>query len=1111
MRKQILLSLILALLLGCAGMLQGQSATGQITGTVKDASGAIVPNAKVTLTNQQTGLSKEARTNETGTYTFPLLPVSVYSVTAEQQGFRAAKRSDISLNVDQVARIDLDLTVGATTETVNVEATAVIVDSENAAIGQVVAEKQVTDLPLNGRNFLQLLFIGNGAVTTNGEQGSMRQGAGDAISINGSRPTSNNYMMDGTTNTDTSLNTPAVILSVDAIQEFKEQTSNYSAEYGFSANQINLISKSGTNDLHGSLFWFDRNNAFDARSYFQAAIPALRQNQYGFVVGGPVYIPKVYHGRNKTFWLVNWEATKIRQGTDFFANVPTADMLAGNFSEAIIDPTTGQPFPGNSIPTSRLARLSKVALDNHFWPAPNRTGPEGNYRGAIPLPLDTHQQTYRLDQSLGKYGTVFARGTLTTYTNTSSGGITTLSDVFFGEDSTNWQVTHTVNVGPHLVNQFRLGYLEATANQYGVAAPQSAVDAMGLTGVYQNMPDIQRTWPLLQLTGYASGGGAVNAYQASNQPMWDYSDSLNIIRGNHTFTVGANYRRWKLNRDLANNFLGVFGYTGFATGNSVADMELGYWQTWQNFQPTPLSGTTIGNPRQFNFQYFAPYFQDDWKVRPNLTLNLGLRWDFRTVPYETNNHMGWWDVTNTLGGMCIADQTLVTNGIAPPGNGFYRYCGKNRPIDNPLTPFAPRVGFAYRPFGGDKTVVRGGYGLFWDSAEGREIDGSADIYPYVSRGAGSQSANQATPLTTTDTLFPNFTNPGPVTPAANSFLAVNISEAPRNPYVQQWSLSVQRQIGWNTKLEVNYIGNKGTHLLMRRNFAQALVPTPPVPEDVNLIPTVASRKPYPNFGIFINSDWSGNSTYQSGNVKLEHRAGNLLFTVAYTWAKSIDNKSAAAGIGGADTGWQGFIDNHNVRLEHGLSDFDVNQRLVSSFVYNLPFGRGQKYASSINKAADLLIGGWQVNGIATFQKGFPYSIYAQDLGGLLEDFNNRANLVGNPTTGFTQSISEWFNTSAFAQPRAGVIGTAGRNILRNPGINNWDASLFKNFHFHEKLSMQMRLESFNAFNHTQWEGPNHSCAASTSTNPCSELSPQFGQITSARPGRINQVGIKILF
>jgi hypothetical protein len=945
MRKGVLLSIMFALVLGSAGALRAQSATGQITGTVRDPTGAVIAGVSVTLTSQLTGVSRRTTTNETGVYSFPLLPVSVYSVTVDQKGFRAAKRSDISLNVDQVVRVDLELQVGAVTETVEVKESAVAIDSETAAVGQVIAQRQVTELPLNGRNFLQLLFLGNGAVQTNGEQGSMRQGQGDAISINGARPTSNNYLLDGTTNTDTSLNTPAVVLSVDAIQEFKEQTANYSAEYGFSANQINIISKSGTNDLHGALFWFDRNNNFDARSYFDAGIPALHQNQYGFVADGPVYIPKIYNGRNKTFWMVNFDATKIRQGTDSFGVVPTPDELSGKFTAPIMDPLSGLPFPDNTVPSNRFARLSNVALQNQFFPAPNIDLPQGNYRSTLPLPLDTNQETYRIDQYLGKFGTVFARGTLTHYTNTSSGNITAIGDTFFLEDSTNWQVTHTINIGPHMVNQFRLGYLEATANQYGVAAPQSAVDAMALTGVFQNMPDVQRTWPSIGMPGYSGVGGAVNAYTASNQPMWDMSDSLNIIHGRHTFTVGANYRRWKLNRDLADNFLGNFNYSGFVTGNPVADMLLGYYNDAALFQPAAFSiAGKVGNPRQFNFQYFAPYFQDDFKVSPRLTLNLGLRWDFRTVPYETNNRMGWNDVTNKLGGMCIADKTLVDKGIAPEGNGFYRYCGKNRPIDNPLTPFAPRVGFAYRPFGGDKTVIRGGYGIFWDSAEGREIDGSADIYPYVSRGDYKQTAGQVAPLQTTDALFPSFSNPGPVTPAADSFLAVNISESPRNPYVQQWSLSVQRELTPNTKVEVNYIGTKGTHLLMRRNFAQALVPADP-----NNVTPVLSRKPYPNFNVFINSDWSGNSSYQSANVKLEHRAGRLLLTTAYTWAKSIDDKSAAAGIGGADTGWQGFIDNHNVRLDHGLSDFDVDHRLVSSFVYELPFGRGGKYLAGVYK------------------------------------------------------------------------------------------------------------------------------------------------------------------
>jgi hypothetical protein len=314
-------------------------------------------------------------------------------VKAEQQGFRAARRPDIQLNIDQVVRIDLELRAGEVSETVDVQGSTVTLDTESASIGQVVTQRQVNDLPLNGRNFLQLLFIGAGAVETNGEQSAMRQGAGNAISINGSRPTSNNYMLDGTSNTDTALGTPAVILSVDAIQEFKEQTTTYSAEYGFSANQVNIVSKSGTNDLHGTLFWFGRNDALDANNYFNnlAGNPKspLRQNQFGFVAGGPLLIPGLYNGRDQSFWLVNYEGARIRRGFQSFNNVPTPDQLAGRFTTSIIDPLTGQPFPNNTIPQLRFSRLANLARTK-FFPAPNANLPQGNYVLSRSLPNDTN-------------------------------------------------------------------------------------------------------------------------------------------------------------------------------------------------------------------------------------------------------------------------------------------------------------------------------------------------------------------------------------------------------------------------------------------------------------------------------------------------------------------------------------------------------------------------------------------------------------------------------------------------------------------------------------------------------------------------------------------------
>jgi hypothetical protein len=1140
MRQKITGLLIAALFCfpGGAGAVMGQTATGQITGTVQDSSGAMLARVKVTVTNTLTNQSRETTTNESGAYTFPLLPVGVYNVTAEQQGFRTARKAGIQLSVDQIIRADFDLALGQVTDIIEIQSGAVTLDTETASIGQIVSQRQVTQLPLNGRNFLALLFLNGGTVETNGEQGGMRQGAGNAISINGARPTSNNYLLDGTSNTDTALGTPAAILSIDAIQEFKEQTGTYSAEYGFSANQVNIVSKTGTNDLHGAAFWFGRNDAFDANTYFNNAIPRptnnsrwagtknkLRQNQYGFVAGGPVWIPKLYDGRNKSFWLANFEGFKQIRGLTDQLIIPNADQLAGRFTSQIRDPLTGQPFPNNTIPQARFSRLAKLAIAR-FFPATNFVGAAGqNYVRNRNLPLNQNQYTLRGDQQLGRWGTVFGRFTSSDYSNTAIGNTTDIGDNFFIQTTRNWQVSHTVSLSSNLVNQFRFGYVRAFAEQHGRAAPQADLDAVGLTGVFTGIPDVQRTYPAVGFAnfgaGLSGGGSAVNDYTTSLQPMWDISNTTTWIRGRHTLNLGANFRKWSLQRDLANDFLGQFTFSGFFTDpripnpatpgtflpgtrdNAIADFLLGYFSGASVFQPAGFSVQgKVGNPRQFNFWYLAPYIQDDWKVNQRLTLNLGLRYDFRTIPFETNDRMGWRDLSNPRGGLLVADKTLVDKGIVGD-QSYYKFAGRRNPADASKKVFAPRFGFAFRPFSDDKTVVRGGFGIFFDSAEGREIDGASDIFPYVSRGNYIQSLGQAN-LITTDSLFPNFANIGVASPAANTFLAVNISPEPRNPYVQQWSLSLQRELMRNTTLEFNYIGSKGTHLLMRRNIAQARLMADPafcaslaVPNQRDC--SVASRRPFPNFVTYIDSDWSGNSSYNAFNTKIEHRSNSFLFTTVYTFAKSIDSKSAAAGIGNDVAGWQGFLDNNTIRRDRGRSEFDVDHRLVSSFVYELPIGRGKKYAGNLNKAANLLIGGWQINGIATFQRGFPMTITAADVGGLNDSFGtNRADLVGNAT--LVKTLNKWFDTSAFKQPAAGFLGTSGRGILRAPGIHNWDTGLFKNFAITEKVSFQFRFESFNAFNHTQWVVPIRNIADS-----------RFGRILGTRAARINQLGAKIVF
>ena len=1093
MRRSPILTLACAMLAAVAIMTStaaAQTATGQITGTVRDASGAVMSGVKVLVSNQQTGLTRETKTGSNGDYVVPLLPAGVYVVTAEQAGFKTAILTDVVLTVDQVNRADMELAPGAVSETVEVQSSALVLDTASASVGHTITERQVTELPLNGRNFLQLLFLGAGAVETAGEQGAMRQGVGNAISIMGARPTSNNFMIDGTANIDTSIGTPAAVLSVDAIQEFKEQTTTYSAEYGFSSNQVNLVSKTGTNDLHGTGFGFFRNDAWDARNFFDdktSPAPQLDQKQFGFVVGGPVL-------RNRTFFLVNYEGTRIDRGATNFYTVPTPEQLSGRFSTPIIDPATGAPFPNNTIPQSRFSRLAQLAIRNGWFPAPNTSAAQGNFQSVRTFPQVQDQFTARGDQALARFGRMFFRYTDTSYENTTASNTIDAGNRVFVQDTTNWQVSHSWPIRSNLVTQFRLGRVGARADQHGIACPQSDVDFLNASGVFSSISDDQRECPSIAMQGYSGTGGAVNAYTASNQPMWDVSSTTTWVRGRHTMNFGVNYRRWWLQRDLATGFLGNYAFNVGFTGNVVADMLLGYYSGVGVFQPAAFSVPgAAGNPREFNFMYVAPYFQDDWRVNSRLTVNLGIRWDYRNVPYETHNRMAWRNLDYAPGGLLVADETLVPGGIV---DGAYYQLADRRSPENPdrFKVFAPRFGFAWRPVG-ERTVIRGGYGVFFDSSEGREIDGAADVYPYVSRGNYIQSIGQPAPLQTTDALFPSFAAPGLATPAANTFLAVSQSPEPRNPYVQQWSIGVQRELLPRTTMELNYIGTHGSNLLMRRNIAQARLYDP-----ANPLP-VSARKPYPNFVVYIDSDWSGRSDYNALNAKLEHRGRGSILTFAYTWAKSTDSKSAAAGIGAsAFNGWQGFLDNSNPERDHGLSDFDVDHRLVGSFVYNLPFGSGEKYAADATGIKDAVVGGWQVNGIYTWQRGFPMTITAADLGGLNDTFGtNRADLVGDPNTG-GRTVTHWFNTAAFAQPAQGRLGTLGRNTERGPGVNNLDLAVFKNFPVTRGIKLQFRFESFNALNHTQF--------AAVSTNLAAA---NFGVVTAARPARINQLGLKVLF
>ena len=948
---------------------------------------------------------------------------------------------------------------------------------------------------------------------------------------------------------------------------------------------------------------FNRNDAYDAKPFVTqnqinsgtaTTNPVLRQNQFGFVADGPVYIPKVYNGRNKTFWMANYEGWRIINGSQDIASVPNPAALTGNFANETypnlgtqdgvslpggplpayntpeckelikkgyncmpVDPATGLAFPQNRIPSTAItSRLAQMAIKYNYWQTPTVANqPEGtnNYFVNFGTPLTTNQQTYRIDQSLGKLGSIFGRGTYSTYSNSS---LYNSSNLVYGietqyETQKNWEVSHTINFGASNVNNFRFGYLDAQAPEGAPAPPAAAIQQLAETGTFTHFVALQQTWPSIGLTSYSGQGGPVNAYTGSDNPAWEFADSFTTVHGRHSLGFGFDYRHWHLVRNLDDDFYGEWGFSSSTiqnnnepisstnltstcpnatgecgSGNAVADLLLGYYSGAGGFFPGPLSPTTqAGNPQDHVFGYFAPYAEDNWKVTQKLTLTAGLRWDYRPAAYEASNHFFWLDTTNKNGGLCYADQKLSSDGVAPgvgANNGpILRYCG-SVPHPGIKTPFAPRFGVDYRLT--DKTVLRGGYGIFFDSYEGREIDDSADIYPYSIRLTNNPVTSTNLPKLSNQ-MFPSYSTLSAFPASTLSFIAVIESENPLDPYVESWNGSVERQLSNNTTLEVNYIGTHAVHLLNRHNIAQATdLPAADVPfcnanpaDTTHLCPT-STRLPYPNFtGDFIDSDFHGYSHYNAMNINLQHRARDLAVTAIYTWAQSKDDKSAAAGVGASGAGYQGFMDNTRPQLDYGLSDFDVSQRFVSSYIYNLPFGRGKKFAGGINRAADEAIGGWQLSGITTFQSGFPFSISANDASGLDATPAQRGNLVAgcNPHGGV--SGLRRINMSCFTQPLAGTFGTSPRNFLRQPGINNWDMGITKTFPITERANFGLRFDTFNTFNHHQYVvntgayAGGGSGGGSSIDNGANDAPNIAGYITSAAPARIIQLSGKITF
>ena len=1097
--RVILESLALLFIVAFAAGSYAQGTSGTITGLVTDSGGATVPNAQIVVTETTTGIVHQLKSGDTGLYTVPFLPPGQYSVTISAAGFSNFTESGIVLQVEQILRVDAALRIGTTSETVTVSAASVHLDSDSSAIGQVISETQVEQLPLNGRNFGQLLLLSAGAVDTpGGTSTSVRPGYYDVYNLGGSRDSSNGFTIDGISNLEIFYMLPAILISPETLQEFKEQTKTYSAAYGGAANQINLSTKSGGNDLHGSVYEFLRNDKFDALNYFQTSGALLRQHQYGYSFGAPVYIPKLYNGRNKTFVFANFERLQIHQNGNEFGLLPNTTQLSGAFVTPIMDPdptspTYGQLFPKNSdglyqIPSNRFSNLANTTINGGYIPEINYSGPQGNYRGTVASPTTMDQQTYRLDQTLTHRDILTFRSTLYDHAVTSP-GLLTSQDLVGSYNDHNYVASETHTFSSAFLNQFTFGYLDNTANTAGPSASPANIAALQLKNTYATA--VTSSFPNIQFYtgGYSMLGGPDDDPALYYQKLFQYQDTLSFTKRQHTLQTGIDVRRYLVNKSEAFALLGDYEYDGsFTTApgnnengdNALADFELGW----------PVQGNaavpTTSSPNPFHIDIvqnlFAAFISDDWKVNPKFTLNLGLRYDFQAVPYEQDNHWAWLDpdlVTSTgTGGLYVADNSII--GI---GAGYYVYGGKTAGKSQ-KAPFAPRIGFAYRPL--NKMVVRGGYGIFYDQYDMSEYE-SGSIYPYT--------LSPTIKGYNTNNLFATPT-PGPITATEfNAFYFLQPSII-HDPYLQNWSLSVERELTSNTKLEVNYSGSKGTNLEGRRLPNQSLPYT--------TIPTSPSQivVPYTNLGIIINGVFGDWSNYDAGSVTLTHRSRDLYLLAAYTYGKSLDNKSSSLGTGNdGGAGWAGPMDSAHPKKDYGRSTFDARQRLVTSFVYILPFGHGKRFGANIPKAANVVVGGWQLNGIQTYQSGLPFSISSPDIGAYLGTYGQRANQVGSPyPNGFKRSLNEWFDTSAFAAPPAGVFGDSPRNAFNMPDTNNWDISLAKNIPIYERLTFQFRCEAFDVFNHPQFWYPDNGVTDET-----------FGVISGATASRQIQLAGKIVW
>jgi len=1071
------------LVLLCGTSLSAQIVSGTLVGSVTDTTGAAAPNALITATNERTGVARSTTSDDSGAFTLPQLPPGDYRLTATLEGFKRHEVTSIVLLVNQTARVDVRLELGAINQEVQVSARAAIVESETSSLGQVIDRERILELPLNGRNFMQLATISSGvAPAYNARSATITNQtlrSDLAVHISGGRGDSNSFLIDGVETRSSWFNSPMVLLSVDAVQEFKIDKNMFAAEYGQGSGVVSLVSKSGGNDFHGSAFEFLRNDRLDAANFFDNYFgnkkAPFRQNQYGVTAGGAI-------ARNKTFFFGNWEALRSRRSTTQTALVVTPAQLSGDLAGlpstrrdpatnalAIFDPVSGAPFPGARIPASRISTISRNF--SKFTPQPNANISGRNYVTTRSRQRDDDQWGARIDHQISSKDSVFGR-----YTDFASSlfnpGLIPLGGSQYPYEGRNLVVQHSRVLTPRMLNVFKFGYTWTRVFNSWEIAPTSIANEVGIK--IKQVPE-EYGMPGVGLTGgyYVAAGNGIN--QGGYDNLLQFSDTLSWVRGAHSLKFGADVRVIRFDERLGLNNNGTFTFDGRYTGNSVGDFLLGH--------PSAMNaqiGLGQGRWRSKSLNFFVA---DDWKITARFTLNFGLRYEYDQPWYERDRREGYFDTS--LGRFVVGisqQESPIKREIA----GLLYKPDLQRGIWFPdRNNWAPRLGFAYRLT--DLTALRGGYGIFYSKTQGNELQFKINAPPLVFAAALAGNLNAPNLLWDRDAF------PDPASPEfpVGTLSPFSVDPRDRTPYLQQWNLSLERSLGGALLLEVAYAGSKGTKLTERVNINQAVLPANPA------APTpIVARRPFPNFGDILSANWQENSNYHGLQARLEKRfSSGLSFLLGYGWSHAID--TASRGSGGS---WHQNA--YRLRDDRGNSDFDVRHRFTFSYVYQLPFGKGRYYLANAGRIGEMLLGGWSVNGIASFMTGNWFAVTVSgdraNVGGFPYQRANRScdgNLAREK-----RSIDRYFDTSCFQVTAPGTFGNGGRNVVEIPGLNNWDVSFSKQAAIRESVRLQFRAEFFNFFNHAQF-----------GQQDLGVQSNFFGQIRSARDARISQLALKLLW